>query len=155
MKKIILLALILFIPVVFASESQIILNHYGFGKAGNEVLFTVHNIGNTTLTNISIFVDSKLYTYFEGKITPKNGLPFSITLAPGDHLIEARADDAYSSVNFTSRTIPLNVEITPEPKESPKGFLSIFSQIVLIVAILTIFSIVFYVVKSRKPKLET
>ena len=73
-KKITILILltIISISLVFAQESKISINLVGFGGP-KEVFISVHNTGETVITNVKILVDGKEYKTVNGGFAPRKG----------------------------------------------------------------------------------
>jgi len=155
MNKKITLTFILFFIVnpVFAQGIGIKLNFIGYGKTVEEVYFTVHNSGEFTVTNVSFYVDNKLYMTIDAVLSSKSGFQTTLHLNPGEHLIEVKTPEgAYDSLKIS---IPKITErLTTSTVREDTLFLPERNNILVIVgAVLIIFVIITWLL-IRKPKLE-
>ena len=104
---------LLVIPIVLSQEAEVVLNHYGFGKTPNEVKFTIHCSGNVSISNITVYVDEKEVKSLSG-LGPKQGVSITLTLEPGEHLIEVKTPEgAYDSEVVAVSSVP-NKEVKPK-----------------------------------------
>lgn len=138
--------------MVFAQEAKIKLRQTGFGKIPKEVHFTVHNIGETLITNVTIFVDGNVSKMIKGITSPGKGFAFFLYLDPGEHLIEVKTPEgAYDSVRVTVSSIQ---EKPPYiPPEEPKSFLEEYLMLIGLAALIVIIVIIAWLL-TRKPRLK-
>ena len=105
---------LLVIPIVLSQEAEVVLNHYGFGKTPNEVKFTIHCSGNVSISNITVYVDGEEYKKLPFTLKPKKGISITLTLEPGEHLIEVKTPEgAYDSEVVAVSSVP-NKEVKPK-----------------------------------------
>ena len=155
LKKIFSMILILiFIFSVNAQEAKIDINHVGYGKTVNEAVFTIHNSGSVTITDINVSVDGKLYEKIDAVLPPNKGLQTSLYLDPGEHLIEVRTPEgAYDSLNLKISSAKER-PVTSENEENP--FLSgnnvIYTALVVVIIIFAV--VIWLLTRKPKPRLE-
>ena len=146
---------ILFIFLVsslYAQETKISIENFGFGKTPQDARFSIYNTGEVILTNFTIYVDGKEYETLEGLKSPGKGFITSLYLEPGKHVVEVKTPEgAYDSLNIT---ISSAKERTFTIIEEPPPFSGI--DIIWIVSIIVIIVIVIVVwLLIRKPESET
>ena len=89
-----------FLSIVSAQRIGISIENYGFGKTSQEARFSIYNIGETVISNVTIFVDGREYKTIEGLSSPGNGFVTTLYLDPGDHSVEVRTPEgAYDNVS--------------------------------------------------------
>jgi hypothetical protein len=141
----------LLLSIVFAQETKIKLRNTGFGKTAKDVYFTLHNVGETIITNVTIFIDGNEFNTMQGTIPPGKGFEFILFMDPGQHLIEARTPDgAKDSVVVT--VSPLE-EKKYVPPEKPKSFLEENIVMISLIALIIIIVIIAWLF-TRRPKLK-
>jgi hypothetical protein len=87
--------------LVLAQEPDIELREIRFGEDPKEVYFTVHNIGQTDVRDVTVFVDGQPFKNIKTKLAPQKGVEFSLFLDSGEYLIEAQtSEQAYDSVDL-------------------------------------------------------
>ena len=97
--------ILLFIPLTFAQKTELTLKQVGYGATYQDVLIQFSNTGDTTLTDITIYVDGKALKTLAVTFLPGKTIPYSLRLEPGKHLIEARTPEgAYASVEVEAKT---------------------------------------------------
>lgn len=143
----------MFIFSVNAQEAKIDINHIGYGKTLNEVVFTIHSVGSVTITDINVSVDGKLYEQINAVLPPNQGLQTSIYLDPGEHLIEVRTPEgAYDSLNLRIST----AKERPNPPEEGTQILSrntvIYTALGIVIIIFVV--VIWLLIRKPKPKLE-
>ncbi len=85
-----------------AGAQEIKIGHVTYGNTPSEIFLTVGNVGNETLTDISVYVDGRKYQTFRGgKLLPNKAVKFFIYLQPGEHTIEVNTTEgAYDSLDI-------------------------------------------------------
>ena len=156
MKKIMLTIFVL-MASVYAQEAGILLQHYGFGETQNEAKFTIHCSGDVPIAEIFIYVDGKEIKTMSGAnggyiIGPKMGVSFTLTLEPGNHLIEAKTPEgAYDSLELTiSDYLQENNHTPKEEQELPFTKTNLFKVIVIFLSV----SVVAFFLLAKKSKLK-
>ena len=92
---------LLILSIAFAQVPEINLIHVGFGETQRDVVFSIRNIGEVAVRDITLLVDGEVYDIMRGVLGPEKGLHKKLTLEPGDHLIEVRtSEDAYDSLEL-------------------------------------------------------
>jgi hypothetical protein len=106
----------LLLPLVLAQGAQVKIQHYGYGETPQKAKFTVHSIGGTPISNITIYVDGEVYKQVNTYLTPNKGISTTINLEPGTHTIEVETSEgAYDSMELQISTE--TQEINPAPEE--------------------------------------
>jgi len=139
------------IPILLAQEARIDIEHTGYGQTSREAKFTISNIGEIRITNITLLVDGEEHKTITGGSSPGNGLMTSLFLDPGEHLIEAiTPEGAYDSLNLTiSSAIEKEPVVQEETEFIPEeNLIWIFIGIIIIIAVMVVWLLL------RKPKLE-
>jgi uncharacterized membrane protein len=153
MKKIMMLVFIIFFcSSVFAQEAEIKLEHVGYGETQEEVYFTIHNVGDTPITNVIIYVDGKYFETIQGRLSPGRGLEKILHLKPGEHTIEVRTPEgAYDYLNVsivrTFKKLPVEAQ-----KRKEETSLERFKLLVGFSILMIVITIVYFLLK--KPRLE-
>lgn len=149
MKKIILLTFFLLFSLAFAQEAKIKIELVGFGETQKETYISIHNVGETPVTNIEIFVDGKKYTTIQCFLEPGKGLEKLIFLPSGKHKIEAKTPEgAYDFLIVGVSRVPPRA-LTTQPAER-KSLLERFkAQIVFSLILLMALVLYFLLKKSR------
>jgi len=153
-KQKLILGLVLFIfliPSLIAQQARIKIEHIGYGRTAQEPRFNIYNTGEVLITNVTIFVDGKEHEIITGASEPGIGFSTTISLNPGEHLIEVRTPEgAYDSLTMRISSAREKQTIIIEDTVSTlKGNL-----IWLVVGILIIFVVMIVWLLLRKPKLE-
>ena len=134
-------ALVLFLmPLVIAQEAEIDLNHFGYGKPPQEAKFTIHCTGEAPASNITLYVDGQKYKTINAYLTPTKGIEASITLEPGQHLIEARTPEgAYDSVEVTISSGTGGEYIPPkQPEDLSFARTNTFKALIVVLALILV-----------------
>ena len=115
MKKTIAMVFLIFLMnSALAQGANITLTKKGYGENPREVYFTLHNTGDTIITDVEISVDGKEFKTIRGKSSPAKGFEFLLYLEPGEHLVEVRAPEgAYDSETVMVSSVE-NKEYNPQ-----------------------------------------
>ncbi len=148
MKKILTLAIMTFLlSSVFAQEASIEIGHIGFGETAKQAVFTIHNTGEITLTDISVYVDGQSEKTFSGTLTSKKGIEFTLNLEEGEHAIEVRTPEgAYDSVIANILAAEAEEQVTVQ------SLLTQYQQPLALLVVIILVIAAFWVF-TKKPKL--
>jgi len=86
------LGFLFLLPIIFA-RTQIGLNHVGYGKTPQHVVFVIGNLGTSDIYGFNIYVDNKIYKKFDGIMAPKKAIEEVIFLEAGKHTIKVKTFD--------------------------------------------------------------
>jgi hypothetical protein len=108
----------------------------GYGKSHQEIYISFKNVGEITISDITIYVDGSVYKTIEGQSSPGATFEEVLFLEEGKHLVEAKTPEgAYASLEV----IASKGEIKPteeKPAEKPSfNILWIVLLLVLVVAV--------------------
>jgi len=144
----IILILTLTLIPVYSQQTKVKIEQSGYGQDEREVHFTVYNTGEIPITDVTFYVDGKLFKIIKGLSNPGDGFNAILILERGNHLIEIKTPEgAYDSLNLTISGAK-ETPIIEEPKflEKNKLFIGVIVIIIIIV-------IVLWLLKER-PKLK-
>ena len=150
-KTILLGILISFICIypVLSQEGKIRIDFSGFGKT-KEVFVTVHNTGDTPITDVKISVDGVEYTNVNGAFAPRKGFETTLILGPGNHTISAESTEGAKD-SITVNVPEIKVGQLPK-KQQEVSFLE-KNRTFIIIGIIILFVIFSWMI-TRQPKLN-
>lgn len=149
-----IMIILLLMPVALASPVGIRMQIAGFGPTGQEVYVSFTNIGDKTVTGITVSVDGKLYKNIQANLGPGDKIENVIYLENGNHVLQAITSQGYHD--------SLTVTIAAGQKESqpqasnpsannilnaPGGLISV-SMIAILAACLVVLWIF---IRQKKP----
>ena len=128
---------ILFSPVL--AQPKLEMKFIGYGNTYQEVHLSFKNVGNVTLSDITIYIDGKVNKTIEGVSAPGTIFEDVLYLSPGKHLIEARTPEgAYASLQVTAMqgnvSVPTKTQVVSKPKKTSNlVYLGIIGVVIVIV----------------------
>ncbi len=146
--KIIAVTLILLVfSIVYGRDNELKISHVGYYNNAQQLKFTIHNLGDETLHNLSYYIDGELVRERETVIGPNQGISTGFNLEPGEHLIEVRSlEGAYGSITVqVSPTIGDSISIA---ENISSGYRNI-----ILIGVLALILIVIWILMKR-PKLD-
>ena len=148
-KILVILPLLLLLNLTFAQEPKISISLSGFGKIG-EVFITIHNTGETNITDLDISIDGEYLKTIKGKSSPGKGFEILLNLIPGEHTIEVKsAEGAYDSL-----TLDVPELKTGDFKIDEQNISSLEKNKTLIIAVIVLLFVIFVWLLVKPPKLK-
>jgi hypothetical protein len=139
--KIFVIAFLLLISLAIAQEAKLEMKFIGYGKSRQEIYISFKNAGQTTISDITLYVDGRVYKTIEGQSLPGSTFEEVLFLEEGKHLIEARSPEgAYASLEVTALKGETKPTETPTEKstERPASGLNILWIVLLLVLIVAV-----------------
>jgi len=100
------ISLIFFSNFILAQEAKVEIKHFGSGRTPNEAYFTIHNVGEVTITNVTIFIDGERFKTIKTLLPPGEGFETILYLDQGNYHIEVRTPEgAYDSIDVNIPTL--------------------------------------------------
>jgi len=135
-----------FFSLVLA-QPQLEMIFIGYGSTYSEVRIAFKNTGNTTLSDITLYIDGNASKTIKGVSVPGTTFEDIIYLSPGKHLIEARTPEgAYAKLEVTAAEGSVPQPTMPVEKPKPQPY---WLWIVLGFAILLVL-LVWLLIEGRK-----
>ncbi len=152
LKNLLPLITILFLIPIILAQPKIELKHIGYGKTPQEIHVQLSNTGNTTLTNIEIYVDNEKIETIKTSLSPKKIIEYILYLTPGKHFVEANTTEgAYDSFEINVSAFTTTTVLTEN--EETKSFLEQKKTEIIIGMFIIFFGIVIWVL-TRRPRLS-
>jgi hypothetical protein len=132
-----------------AQRIGISIEHFGFGKTLQEARFSIYNVGETVISNVTIFVDGIEKKTIEGLTSPGNGFATTLyNLDPGSHLIEIKTPEGASdSVDIDIPSVGETPTTTILEKSSDNQNNIIW---VVVISLIVIAVIIIWLLTNRK-----
>lgn len=139
-----------------AQEAKLKLSFIGYKETYQEAVLSFSNIGQVTLTDITIFVDGEERQTIKTTLPPGRTFKFDISLDQGGHLVEAKTPEGgHSDVEILivgSGQVSTPVEVTV-PQTEHEGFSIItFEGLVGIFALLILFLMAVLWLKEKRKR---
>jgi hypothetical protein len=132
---------ILLISMHFAYSQTFEVRHAGY-LTQRDIMIQITNTGNTTISDMEIYVDGNFYEKISINIPPGKSVGYIISPEPGDHKIEIRYQNE-------SRTISVSNFVTETPsQETNKEKRTVFIVAVVFIFVL-LFSLVYTLLKNK------
>jgi len=145
--SIILILTLTLIPV-YSQQAKVKIEQSGYGQDEREVHFTVYNTGEIPITDVTFYVDGKLFKIIKGLSNPGDGFNAILIMERGNHFIEIRTPEgAYDALNLTISGAKETPKIE-EPQPLKENRILIGVIIIIIIAV-----VVLWLLKER-PKLK-
>jgi len=149
----IIVFLILFIQTSSSQEPKISIEFKGYGRTTREVYFTVRNIGNTPLSNITISVDGVEHRPYHSRIGPGMAVQIFLNLNPGEHFVEVSTlEGASDSINVSIPSIQGKTVTTQREIEEREGFIEKYRFLASLLLLTCMVIVVWLLLK--KPKIR-
>jgi len=139
-----------------AQEAKLKLSYIGYKEEYQKAVFAFSNIGQVTLTDITVFVDGEERQTIKTSLPPGRTFKFDISLNQGGHLVEAKSPEGgHSDVEILIAGVgqmPIPVEVTV-PQADNQGFSIItFEGLVGIFALLILFLMAVLWLKEKRQE---
>jgi hypothetical protein len=147
-----LLLLLFSLSLSLSQEAMLEMKFAGYGKNFQEIYISFKNIGQITLSDITIYVDGNVYKTITGTSAPGSTFEDVLFLEEGKHLVEARTPEgAYARLEVTASKG--ETRTTTTLKEKPEGFpFGLDITFVAMLVVLTIVVIAWFMIKKLGKK---